>query len=264
MAELDGSGNVVARFVYGSKPNVPAYMIRNGKTYRIISDHLGSVRLVVDVSTGKVVQRMDYSPFGKVLRDTNPGFQPFGFAGGIYDPDTGLVRFGARDYDAETGRWTSTDPLLFAGGTPNLQDYSNSNPLSYGDPSGLLPLHWAEHQTYGSSWQPTDASQRDAMDSGATFFGDISTYSGWTAAVARASGNPPAAAVAATASSIFGTLSWVLEKLEPVAVPDDGDNDNDGIPDVADPDDDNDGIPDAYDVRPKIWDARLNGSSCMR
>ncbi|HYW04196.1 MAG TPA: hypothetical protein VFA86_09660, partial [Gammaproteobacteria bacterium] len=41
VAELDGSGNVVARFVYGSKPNVPAYMIRNGKTYRIISDHLG-------------------------------------------------------------------------------------------------------------------------------------------------------------------------------------------------------------------------------
>ena len=37
------------------------------------------------------------------LRDTNPGFQPFGFAGGMYDAATGLVRFGARDYDAETG-----------------------------------------------------------------------------------------------------------------------------------------------------------------
>ena len=43
------------------------------------------------------------------LNDTNPGFQPFGFAGGLYDPDTGLVRFGARDYDAETGRWTSKE-----------------------------------------------------------------------------------------------------------------------------------------------------------
>ncbi|MEF8794586.1 MAG: Ig-like domain-containing protein, partial [Thiohalorhabdus sp.] len=41
IAELDGSGNVEARFVYGAKPNVPAYMIRNGTEYRIISDHLG-------------------------------------------------------------------------------------------------------------------------------------------------------------------------------------------------------------------------------
>ncbi|HYW91468.1 MAG TPA: RHS repeat-associated core domain-containing protein [Gammaproteobacteria bacterium] len=139
VAELDGSGNVVARFVYGSKPNVPAYMIKNGKTYRIISDHLGSVRLVLDVSTGEVVQRMDYSPFGKVLKDTNPGFQPFGFAGGIYDPDTGLVRFGARDYDAEAGRWTARDQVLFHGRDTNLYRYVLADPLDFGDPFG----HWS-------------------------------------------------------------------------------------------------------------------------
>lgn len=38
------------------------------------------------------------------LLDTKPGFQPFGFAGGLYDRDTRLVPFGARDYDPETGR----------------------------------------------------------------------------------------------------------------------------------------------------------------
>ena len=35
----------------------------------------------------------------------------FGFAGGIYDPDTELVRFGARDYDPRVGRWTTKDPI---------------------------------------------------------------------------------------------------------------------------------------------------------
>ena len=61
---------------------------------RIVTDQLGSPRLVVDVVTGEVVQQMRYSAFGIVLEDSNPGFQPFGFAGGIYDRDTRLVRFG--------------------------------------------------------------------------------------------------------------------------------------------------------------------------
>jgi RHS repeat-associated protein len=58
-----------------------------------------------------------------VLQDTNPGFQPFGFAGGIYDTDTKLVRFGARDYDAEVGRWTAKDPVGFEGDGSNLYVY---------------------------------------------------------------------------------------------------------------------------------------------
>ena len=33
----------------------------------------------------------------------NPGYQPFGFAGGLADA-LGLVRFGARDYDPRAGR----------------------------------------------------------------------------------------------------------------------------------------------------------------
>jgi hypothetical protein len=48
-----------------------------------------------------VAQRLGYDEFGNVLKNTNLGFQPFGFAGGLYDPDTKLVRFVARDYDAE-------------------------------------------------------------------------------------------------------------------------------------------------------------------
>ena len=68
------------------------------------SGHLGNPRLVVNVNTGVVVQRMDYAEFGNVAYDSNPGFQPFGFAGGLYNWETKLVRFGARDYDASTGR----------------------------------------------------------------------------------------------------------------------------------------------------------------
>jgi YD repeat-containing protein len=54
VAELDASNNIVSKFVYGIKVNVPDYMIKGGVTYQIISDHLGSPRLVVNASTGVV------------------------------------------------------------------------------------------------------------------------------------------------------------------------------------------------------------------
>jgi RHS repeat-associated protein len=136
VAELDGAGNLVSRFVYGTGVNVPDYFVRGGAIYRIVTDHLGSPRLVVNTSTGQIVQELDYDPFGRVVLDTNPGFQPFGFAGGLYDPLTGLVRFGARDYDAEIGRWTSKDPLLFEAGDVNLYGYVRGDSVSLSDPSG--------------------------------------------------------------------------------------------------------------------------------
>ncbi|OIP99635.1 MAG: hypothetical protein AUK35_07175 [Zetaproteobacteria bacterium CG2_30_46_52] len=159
IAELDGAGNVVSRFVYGSKGNVPDYMIKGGATYRIISDHLGSPRLVVDAA-GAVVQRMDYDDWGNITYVDTPGFaahgcanaadtgcigavQPFGFAGGIYDRDTGLTRFGARDYDPVTGRWTAKDPIKFAGGDSNLYGYVLGDPVNLIDMNGL--------ETYGVS-----------------------------------------------------------------------------------------------------------------
>jgi len=136
IAELDGSGNLVARFVYGSKAHVPDYMVKAGVTYRVVSDHLGSVRMIVNTIDGSVVQRMDYNEFGVVTNDTSPGFQPFGFAGGIYDQHTKLTRFGARDYDAQTGRWTAKDPIGIAGGSTSLYSYAFSNPINLVDLNG--------------------------------------------------------------------------------------------------------------------------------
>jgi len=140
VAELDGSGNLVSRFVYCGcgAGNIPQYMIKGGVTYRTISDHLGSPRLVIDSTTGAILRRMDYDEFGNVILDTNPGFQPFGFAGGIYDRDTGLVRHGARDYAPETGRWTAKDPIRFKCKDVNLYSYVLNDPLNAIDPNGLI------------------------------------------------------------------------------------------------------------------------------
>ena len=137
VAELNADGSVKSLFVFAEKTNVPDYMIKGGTTYRLVTDGLGSVRLVVNTSDGSITQRIDYDPFGRVLADTNPGFQPFGYAGGMYDPDTGLVRFGLRDYDPETGRWTAKDPILFEGGDSDLYGYVGNDPVNWIDPTGL-------------------------------------------------------------------------------------------------------------------------------
>ena len=64
-------------------------------------------------------------------------WQPFGFAGGLWDKDTLLVRFGARDYDPQLGRWLSKDPIRFDGGDTNLYVYAADDPINGSDPTGL-------------------------------------------------------------------------------------------------------------------------------
>lgn len=137
VAQLDGSNQLVSRFVYGTGSAVPTYMIRGLSTYRILADSVGSPVLVIDSATGTVAQQITYDEFGNVLADTNPGFQPFGFAGGLYDQDTKLVRFGVRDYNPAVGRWTAKDPTLFSGGESNLYNYGQSDPINHTDRSGL-------------------------------------------------------------------------------------------------------------------------------
>ncbi|MFN0061488.1 MAG: RHS repeat-associated core domain-containing protein [Myxococcaceae bacterium] len=140
IAELDGLGRLVSHFVYATQSHAPDVIERAGIRYRVISDHLGSPRLVINSSTGAVVQRMDYGPWGDIVFDSNPGFQPFGFAGGLYDAHTRLTRFGARDYDAESGRWTHKDPIGFGGRDSNLYAYVASDPINRIDPTGHVPI----------------------------------------------------------------------------------------------------------------------------
>ena len=138
IAQYNADGSIRWTIVYAERMNVPSLLISsNGTRYRVVSDHLGSVRLIINILNGQIVQRMDYDVWGKVTHDSNPNFQPFGFAGGLYDSATELVRFGARDYDPHVGRWLSKDPIGFAGEDTNLYGYTFSDPVNWIDPTGL-------------------------------------------------------------------------------------------------------------------------------
>jgi RHS repeat-associated protein len=93
------------------------------------------VRFVINTSDGSIAQRIDYDEYGNVTKDTNPGFQPFAFVGGIYDQNTWLIQFGARDYDSFVGRWVVVDPINIEGGL-NVYLYVDADPIQYLDLNG--------------------------------------------------------------------------------------------------------------------------------
>jgi RHS repeat-associated protein len=125
------------RFLYADS-RMPVAMAKGAALYYLSYDQVGSLRVVADGS-GNVVKRIDYDSFGNVINDTNPSFAiSFGFAGGLHDRDTGLVRFGFRDYDPDVGRWTAKDPIGFLGGDIDLYGYCLNDPNNLVDPEGFL------------------------------------------------------------------------------------------------------------------------------
>jgi RHS repeat-associated protein len=140
LAIYDDQNALQTRFEYADGRN-PIAMVQAGSKYYLTYDQVGSLRAVYDdqgVLQGEIV----YDSFGNELSNTLAGEMliPFGFAGGISDRETGLVRFGYRDYDPGVGRWTAKDPIFFEGGQNNLYVYVNNNPIMLVDPTGLNAL----------------------------------------------------------------------------------------------------------------------------
>jgi RHS repeat-associated protein len=130
LAELNENDRIINTFVYADN-NTPLLMRKGSVNYYIVSDIRGSVRMVIKVSDGSISQKIDYDAFGKVISDNNPGYTPFGYAGGLYDYRTDLTRFGARDYYPEIGRWTSEDPIGFLSGDVNFYAYVANDPVNF-------------------------------------------------------------------------------------------------------------------------------------
>ncbi|WP_369252060.1 polymorphic toxin-type HINT domain-containing protein [Streptomyces sp. R41] len=107
----------------------------------LIADHVGTANTSVDLSTGQPVTRRAFKPYGEI-RGAKPASWPNkrSYLGvGIDDAATGLTHLGAREYDQNSGRFLSADPVIDLADPLQMNGYtySNNNPVSHSDPSGL-------------------------------------------------------------------------------------------------------------------------------
>lgn len=108
IAEYDGSGNLLRRYVYGPNPNEPLVMITASSGAKLYhhADARGSIVATTDGS-GNLVDSRAYGPYGE---GTPSSGTPFGFTGQRFDSETGLYYYHARYYHPALGRFLSPDP----------------------------------------------------------------------------------------------------------------------------------------------------------
>jgi len=139
--DFNGSGVQTARYLNGPTPaGVDGVLAREtpaGGVAWYLSDRLGTVRDLVN-NSGVVIDHVDYGAFGTVTGETNPSQgDRFKFAGLEYDAATGLNLAVHRVLLSPAGIWTSTDPMGFAAGDPNLYRFVGNRPSDMIDPMGL-------------------------------------------------------------------------------------------------------------------------------
>ena len=134
IAEYDGNGNILRKYVYGPRVDQPVCMIEvadSNAAYYYHFDGLGSVVALSD-SAGDTVQTYEYSVYGQVAASDPNHPNPYLFTGRRFDRETGLYYYRARYYNPYIGRFLQTDPVGYGYG------YCGNNPLGFVDPFGLF------------------------------------------------------------------------------------------------------------------------------
>jgi len=143
--EVDGSGNVLARYTQGKRIDEPLAELRSTTASYYEEDGLGSVTSLSN-SSGALANTYTFDSFGKLTASTGTITNPFQYAGRESDQETGIYYNRARYLDQNVGRFVSQDPIRFRGGT-NFYAYTRNNPVLLTDAfgyQGCNAAQWAQ------------------------------------------------------------------------------------------------------------------------
>ncbi len=153
IAEYNGSGTLLRKFIYGTGIDEPLVMETGGTQYYYHFDALGSVTALTD-SDGALVETYRYDVYGKpCIMDASDPFaieccfsacsttvgNPYLFTGRRFDSESGLYYYRARHYSPELGRFLQADPIEYFD-SMNLYQYVSNNPVNFVDPMGLVAV----------------------------------------------------------------------------------------------------------------------------
>jgi RHS repeat-associated protein len=118
-----------------------------GKLLYLAADHQGTSQVAIDTANLTTIRRRQ-TPYGAPRGATTEWPGDRGFVGGTKDESTGLTHLGAREYDPDLGRFLSVDPVMNPLDSQQLNGYaySNNNPITLSDPTGLTPGSWCVTQ----------------------------------------------------------------------------------------------------------------------
>lgn len=138
IGEYDDTGAAIQETVYFS--GAPVAVLKGSDQYYVHTDHLGTPRIITDGNI--VIWRWESDPFGTTVASEDPDGDladfryTLRFPGQYFDQETGLHYNYFRDYDPQTGRYITSDPIGLQGGL-NTYRYANANPVRFVDPRGL-------------------------------------------------------------------------------------------------------------------------------
>jgi RHS repeat-associated protein len=115
----------------------------SNKTLAYGYDLNGNVTLLVDTATGNAAATYEYGSFGEPIRQSGEyaTLNPYRFSTKYTDHETGLVDYGYRYYQPETGRWLSRDPIEEEGGI-NLYGFVENDGVNEIDYLGQISLKY--------------------------------------------------------------------------------------------------------------------------
>jgi RHS repeat-associated protein len=149
----------------------PQGVIVSGTSYYYVQDQLGSVTELV-TSGGSVAVQYTYDPYGNRTTASGTAVSDIGYAGYFYHAASGLDFTLHRAYDPVHARWLNRDPIGETGGV-NLYAYTNGNPVSNSDPTGLIDQ---QTLTFGGLFpSPSEAQGFAAQQAAAATQSQIAT-----------------------------------------------------------------------------------------
>lgn len=143
-----------------------------------IADQNGTAYANVALTSGNKVKFSKTDPFGVERSEPGTWRSHQGYLGGGEDAGSGLVHLGAREYDPNTGRFLSPDPVLDLADPVQMNGYvyCESNPVTFSDPSGLASEGGSSE--YGG---PSASDEAAAKKTLGTSVADVILSIGWAA-----------------------------------------------------------------------------------